>query len=93
MNPTILNTETVIFGRLVDSDNGNLSADVARALLNIQFGDQDRQRMHQLAVKTQEGDPTPEEAAELDCYRRVGNFLALLHSKARLSLNKADRAN
>ena len=45
--------------------------------------------MEQLAEKAREGTLTSEEQAEIDCYERVGHFLSLLRSKARISLKHA----
>jgi hypothetical protein len=42
--------------------------------------------MHELLVKNQHGDLTPEERAELDSFIRVSRFLDQLRSKARLAL-------
>jgi hypothetical protein len=42
--------------------------------------------MLSLADKGNRGTLSQDEQAELDRFRRVGNFLALMHAKARLSL-------
>jgi hypothetical protein len=36
---------------------------------------------------------TAEEQAEIDCYERVGHFLSLLRSKARISLRQANASS
>jgi hypothetical protein len=46
--------------------------------------------MNQLAQKARDGTLTAEEQVEIDCYERVGHFLSLLRSKARLSLQQAN---
>jgi hypothetical protein len=43
--------------------------------------------MQSLAEKNAAGQITEQERDELESYARVGSFLALLHSKARLALN------
>ena len=45
--------------------------------------------MRQLSLKAQEGTLTAPEQAEVESYRRVGYWLGILWSKARLSLKRA----
>ena len=77
-----------IFGRLMDTRNGALSPDLARFFLNLQFSEQDKARMHELAVKNQESAITPEEIEELDDYVLAGELLALFQSKARKAVKR-----
>ena len=56
--------------------------------MQLGFDPRDRDRMHELAVKAQEGTLTDQEQAELEEYRRVGRLLDLMHSKARRSLQR-----
>jgi uncharacterized protein YnzC (UPF0291/DUF896 family) len=44
--------------------------------------------MHELAVKNQEGVLTKAEEEDLHTYRRIGYFVGLIRSKARISLKK-----
>jgi hypothetical protein len=83
--------EAAILGRLVKLNQADFSPEVATALLQLDFDQQDRDRMHELAIKGQEGQLTMEEAQELDSYRRIGYFVDLMRSKARLSLKKHGR--
>lgn len=62
--------------------------EVAQAILQIDLDKQIRDRMHELAVKNQEEGLTPDEQEELDSYRRVGYFVDLMRSRARLILKK-----
>ncbi len=48
----------------------------------------DRARMHELAVKNQEGVLTQAEEEELLTYRRIGYFVDLIRSKARIGRKK-----
>ena len=57
--------------------------EIARQILKLAFSEQDRARMHTLAVKNQEGQLSSEEREELDNYIKVGDLLAILQSKAR----------
>ena len=45
--------------------------------------------MQELSLKAQEGTLTPTEQGEVESYRRVGYWLGVLWSKARLSLKHA----
>ncbi len=81
--------EAAIVGRLIKPDRGDFSPDVARELLSIQFDGEDQARMRELSLKAQEGSLTTSEQAEIENYRRVGYWLGVLWSKARLSLKRA----
>ena len=77
-----------ILARLIRPDDASLSPAVAEALLTIRFGQQDLDRIHELAVKYQDDALTPSERADLESYLRVSSFLDLMHAKARRSLKK-----
>jgi hypothetical protein len=64
-----------------------LDAPVARALLRWQFSPTAVSRMHQLAEKNRRDMLTPEEQAQLESFLRIGQFLNLVHAKARHSLS------
>jgi hypothetical protein len=83
------NGEAAILGRLIRPERDDLSPDAARSILKLDFEDDDRVRMHELAVKAQHGTLTATEEAELVSYRGVGRLLELMRSKARLSLKRA----
>lgn len=78
-----------ILDRVIKPARNGLSPEVARFILTMTFEERDHERMAELAGKAQAGALTPEEAAEVDEYRRVGDLLALLHSKARLAMKSA----
>ena len=81
--------EAEILSRVIAPEAPTLPPDAAKILLSFDFPKDDRDRMEQLAEKACEGTLTPEEQAEIDCYERVGHFLSLLRSKARISLKHA----
>jgi hypothetical protein len=87
----IANNEAAILARVIKPERDGLSASAARALLKLQFTQEDRDRMHELAVKNQAGNLTPAERRELDGYLRVGMLLDLLGANARLALKKKHR--
>lgn len=74
-----------IFGRLWSSA---LSRPVARHLLTLGFDAEDKDRMHALAERCRDGRLTAAERAEYDAFIRVGELLAVLHSKARMRLDR-----
>lgn len=86
MSSVTTNSEAAIFSRLIDAAGSDLTPDVARHILNINFSDADRSRMHELVTKNQDGDVSEEEQTELENYNHVGDLLSLWHSKARTVL-------
>jgi hypothetical protein len=82
-------SEAAIVGRLMKPDRGDFSPELAREILSLRFGDEDQARMRELSLKAQEGTLTPPEQDEVENYRRVGYWLGILWSRARLSLKRA----
>jgi len=89
MSSVTATSEADILSRVIAPEEPTLPPDTAKIILTFDFGQEDRDRMNQLAEKVREGTLTAEEQAEIDCYERVGHFLSLLRSKARLSLKQA----
>jgi len=79
-------SESAIFERIVLAGVPALSPEAARSLLSLAFSPGDTQRMHVLAEKARQGSLTPDEQQEIDNYERVGHYLSILQSKARLAL-------
>ena len=88
----VANNDTLILGRLVEPVSDELSQRAAEALLSITFKPADIQRMNELAALARDGELTPEQSAEAESYNRIGHFLALVHSRARLALKAAGGA-
>jgi hypothetical protein len=80
------NTETAILSRLIEPARSGLAPEAARYILTLEFQDSDRKRMNELAEKARDGSLMADEERELESYRHVGHLLALLRSKARVSL-------
>ena len=59
MSSVTVNSEAAIFGRLLDAAKENLTSDLARHILTINFPDADRARMRALVVKNQEVELAP----------------------------------
>ena len=69
----------------------NLTPEAAKAILTLTFEPEEWARMHELAVKTQDGVLTEGEQHELESDCRRGRLLDMLHSKARLTLKIVGR--
>lgn len=89
MISAVANSEAAILSRAIRPEEGNLSPEAAKSLLNIGLPESDQRRALDLAAKAREGSLTPAEEAELDNYCDVGRLLELMKSKARLSLQKS----
>lgn len=89
MDQALSNTEADILARAIAPGQPTLPSDTAQVILAFDFAQEDRERMNGLAEKARAGTLSPEEQAEIDCYERVGHFLSLLRSKARVSLQHA----
>ncbi len=76
-------SEAAIFSRVFADGRNCLTPELARHILTLEFNDDDKARMHELAVKNQEGRISPEELLDLDSYVKVADLVAILQSKAR----------
>jgi hypothetical protein len=83
-------TEAAIWARVIHP-NGELTPAVARAILQLEFSNDDQERIHELSQEAQEGTLTPEEQFEIDNFERVGNMLAILKSQSRKLLKRVPR--
>src|SRR5262245_27845082 len=75
--------EVAILSRVLVNGKEPLSPELARYFLGLGFTDQEKGRMHDLAVKNQAGDLSSPERAELLAYAKAGCLLGILHSRAR----------
>lgn len=66
--------------------------DVARWALSLHIPEDKKDRMVQLAELGSRGELTDDQQQEIAAYRDAGNFLSLLHAKARLSLQQSSQA-
>ncbi len=81
-------TSTTIWANIIEPDEADLSPEVARYILRMDFRRKDHQRMARLAGKASQGTLTVAEHEELAEYVRVGHQLAMMQSKARQSLKR-----
>ncbi|HEV3339450.1 MAG TPA: hypothetical protein VG125_03805 [Pirellulales bacterium] len=79
---TPTSSEAAILSRVIQGSKLTLPPEAARALLDLGFSEEDRKKMHELAVKNQQGRLSQNEELELDSYVRIGRFLDLLSAKA-----------
>jgi hypothetical protein len=79
-------TEATILVRVLCNEDGQLPPELARYILDRQFSDRDKARMHDLAVRNQEDALSAAEKEELFAFGNAGTVLAILQSKARRSL-------
>src|SRR5260370_26642677 len=86
-------TESAIWNRLLQPVGRTLSVAAARALLQLEFSQEDKARARELAAKARDGSLTAAENEETREYERAADLLALMKSKARLRLKTASRSN
>ncbi len=81
-------SEIAIWERVIHPERGDLPPEAARFFLNLAFDQDDLDRMHELAVKNQEGELAADEAEALRNYRQIGLQIDLLRSKARQAIQQ-----
>lgn len=79
-------SEADILARVIGPNKSGLSPEAARSIMSLTFDPADVARMNELSREASEGSLSEEEQDELDRYERVGHLLAILQSKARVSL-------
>jgi hypothetical protein len=84
-------SEADILSRIIALEKPTLPSQTAEMILAFDFPARDRDRMELLAENARTGMLTVEEQVEVDAYERVGHFLSLLKSKARISLKQSRR--
>ena len=88
--PTITNypaqSEVAILARILGNGESPLPGAMARYILSLGFSEQDKARMHELALRNQEGALSSAEKDELFAYSKAGTLLSILKSKARRAL-------
>ncbi len=79
-------TEADILEKVVFRNTGDLTPEVARSYLSFRFDRTTIKHIRELLRKNNRGTISAEERIALEKYLRVGQFLDLLHAKARLCL-------
>jgi hypothetical protein len=85
-----VNTEAAILERIIEPEKPELNKALAEYLLSLDFQPGDHERMNRLSEKAQEGRLSADEQRELDSYLSMGHFLAMLQSKARITLKRSN---
>ena len=88
----VARAQAAIWTRLFQSVEPALAAEVARAILALDFPPEDKAHLRILAAKARAGELTELEQAELDTYGQLGSIVSILKSKARVALRKATSA-
>lgn len=83
------NTGAAILNRLIDPDRNDLSVEAAQSLIQLDFPQCDHARMEHLSAQAAAGAVSADERDELEEYLRIADFLAVIQSKARKSLARA----
>lgn len=63
-----------------------VSPDAAAAILSLRFAPRDETRMRELLERNNQGPLSADEHAEMEAYRQVGSFLAIIQAQARLRI-------
>jgi hypothetical protein len=84
----MISQETEILSRVIRPDNPSFGDEAARSILALRLDDADVERINALAAKARQGELSDEQESQLDAYLFVGAVIDLMHSKARLSLEK-----
>jgi hypothetical protein len=80
--------DTPVLERMLEPVTRSLNVAAAKKLVRLKADAKVQARVAKLARKCNEGELTPEEAAEYDRYIAFGDFVAILQAKARLLLAK-----
>ena len=78
--------EVTILARFLGKENGQLPADVARYILDLDVSVRDRARMHDLAERNQDDALTSAEKDEMFAFGKATTLLSILKSRARRTL-------
>jgi hypothetical protein len=77
------NTEAAILARIIQSEERELTPEVARYLLAMKLPSSDEECVQELSAKARSGALTDSETQELDSYLHIGILLGVMQSKAR----------
>jgi hypothetical protein len=85
--PSVSPSEVTILARVLGNEDGQLPPALARYFLTLGFNEREKVRMHDLAVRNQDGALSAAEKEELLAYAKAGSLLSILKSRARRALN------
>lgn len=78
--------EVDIWTSVINPEEHDMTPEEANAILRWSFNEEARLRMENLATENGQGTLTEAEREELEAYVNVGQVIAILQAKARLSL-------
>jgi hypothetical protein len=78
-----------ILARIIRPEQGRMTPEAAREILEYKLPPDDCERVSSLAAKSRDGTLTADERTVLDEYERVAALVEIMQSKARLSLKQA----
>ncbi len=80
--------EIAVLERMIQPAIANIPPEAARFFLSLDFSQADQSRIDDLSAKARAGALTPDEQRDLEDYIRLSDFLALIQSKSRRSLQR-----
>ena len=90
ISKSALANEGAIWERIIHP-TGPMSRATAERIAELEFTDEERRRMHELAERNRAGTLAPGEDEELDNFYRVGSTLSYLKSRTRQVLKSRRR--
>ncbi|MDB5306767.1 MAG: hypothetical protein JWO38_969 [Gemmataceae bacterium] len=78
--------EAVLLRRVLEPGKPFLTPAAAKAIVGLDFPDDDKARLKELAGKARAGGLSAAEQQEVEAYGRVGSLLSILRAKARKTL-------
>ena len=82
--------EVEIWAGVINPERHDMSPPEANAVLRWKFNDDAKLKMEDLAERNGRGELSETEREELEAYVNVGQVVAILQAKARLSLKHSD---
>ncbi len=79
-------SEVTILARVFSDRLGKLPPGMAQYILDLDFNDRDKARIHDLIVRNQEETITPVEKEELFAFMNASSMLSIFQSRARRTL-------
>ena len=83
------NNEVEIWAGVINPNQSDMPEPAATTVLSWTFSDEAKQRMEELATLNGQGSLSDSQREELEAYVNVGQVIAILQAKARLSLKRA----
>jgi hypothetical protein len=79
--------EVTLLARVLGNEHCRLPVELARYILKLGFSEQEKARMHDLAVRNPQDGLSPAEKEELYGFAKAGSLLSIPKSRARRTLH------